>query len=158
VNIKAIDVIDRQQKSGIKLYENGEYEKAFDELNELAAWGYKDSQYALAFMFLKGLHVEQSTLIGMGWLGVAAESNIKEWTTLFDKLYSSATDEDKNKFDLITADYKSKFGLKAQHVSCKKATNGYSRRVVMRCIKNVDRRTTYYKIDLTEATLSLTNN
>ena len=103
VNIKEIGVIDRQQKSGIKFYENGEYEKAFHELSELAAWGYKDSQYALAFMFLKGLYVEQSILIGMGWLGVAAESNIEEWTALFDKLYSSATDEDKSKYFIAPA-------------------------------------------------------
>jgi TPR repeat protein len=62
-----------QERAGLKLFEQGKYQEAFEKLSELAAWGYKDSQYALAFLFLKGQHVEQSTLIGMGWLAMAAE-------------------------------------------------------------------------------------
>jgi hypothetical protein len=46
------------------------------------------------FMFLKGHHVEQSTLIGMGWLGVAIESEREEWESFYDKLYAQATNEE----------------------------------------------------------------
>ncbi|MGB2741168.1 MAG: sel1 repeat family protein [Cognaticolwellia sp.] len=150
--IKDIDIIDKQQKWGVTLYERGDYEGAFNELSELAAWGYKDAQYALAFMFLKGQYVEQSTLIGMGWLGVAAESGREEWDTLLQNMYSKASNEDKEKFDIIIKDYKSKFGLKAQHVTCRKSTNGMSKRIIMKCTKN-DTLTTVYEIDLTEAQL-----
>ena len=149
---KDIDVIDKQQKWGITLYERGDYKGAFDELSELATWGYKDAQYALAFMFLKGQHVEQSTLIGMGWLGVAIESERDEWETLFKGLYSKATTKDKEKFDIIIKDYKSKFGLKAQHVTCRKTTSGMSKKIIMKCTKS-DKLTKVYKIDLTEAEL-----
>lgn len=152
VLIKDIDVIDKQQKWGITLYERGDYEGAFKELSELAAWGYKDAQYALAFMFLKGQYVEQSTLIGMGWLGVAVESEREEWETLFKSLYSKASSEDKEKFDIIIKDYKSKFGLKAQHLTCGKTTNGTSKKIITKCTKS-DRLSIIYEIDLTEADL-----
>ena len=150
--IKDIDVIDKQQKWGVTLYERGDYKGAFNELSELAAWGYKDAQYALAFMFLKGHHVEQSTLIGMGWLGVAIESERDEWETLFKGLYSKATTKDKEKFDIIIKDYKSKFGLKAQHITCGKTTNGMSKKIITKCTKS-DRLSKIYEIDLTEAEL-----
>ncbi|MFY8272832.1 sel1 repeat family protein [Pseudoalteromonas sp. SSDWG2] len=149
---KDIDVIDKQLKWGIVLYERGEYESAFQELSELAAWGYKDAQYALAFMFLKGQYVEQSTLIGMGWLGVATESEIEDWEVLFNDLYSKASNEDKKKFDIIIEDYKSKFGLKAQHVKCSKTTNGVSKKIITKCTKS-DKLSKIYEIDLTEADL-----
>jgi TPR repeat protein len=152
VLIKDIDVIDKQQKWGITLYERGDYEGAFKELSELAAWGYKDAQYALAFMFLKGQHVKQSTLIGMGWLGVAAESGREEWESLLQNMYSKASNEDKEKFNIIIKDYKSKFGLKTQHVTCRKTTSGMSKRIIMKCTKS-DKLTTVYEIDLTEAEL-----
>jgi hypothetical protein len=146
---KDIDTIHKQEKWGVTLYERGDYEGAFRELSELAKWGYKDSQYGLAFMFLKGQHVKQSTLIGMGWLGVASESGIEEWEELYQKLYSHASKEEQNKFDLIVADYKSKFGLKVQHVSCRKTNNGLSKKVLMKCTKR-DRVSKVYDIDLIE--------
>jgi len=150
VILKDINAIDKQQKWGITLYERGDYQGAFQELSELAPWGYKDSQYALAFMFLKGLHVEQSTLIGMGWLGVAAESGIKEWQQLFDELYHAASAEDKTNIDLVVNDYIAKFGLKAQHVVCQRTKRGFSKRIVMQCTKN-ERLTTVHSIDLKES-------
>ena len=150
--IKDIDIIDKQQKWGVTLYERGDYEGAFNQLSELAVWGYKDAQYTLAFMFLKGQYVEQSTLIGVGWLGVATESGREEWETLLQNIYSKASNEAKVKFDIMIKDYKSKFGLKAQHVTCRKTTHGMSKRIIMKCTKN-DTLTTVYEIDLTEAEL-----
>jgi TPR repeat protein len=150
--LKDIDVIDKQQKWGVTLYERGDYKGAFNELSELAAWGYKDAQYALAFMFLKGHYVEQSTLIGMGWLGVAIESERDEWESLFEALYSKASNNDKERFDIIIKDYKSKFGLKAQNLTCRKTTNGMSKKIITKCTKS-DRLSKIYEIDLTEAEL-----
>jgi TPR repeat protein len=146
---KDIDAIDKQQKWGITLYERGDYQGAFNELSELATWGYKDAQYALAFMFFKGQYVEQSTLIGMGWLGVAIESEREDWEALFNDLYAKASHKDKQKFDFIVKDYKSKFGLKAQHVTCDKTTNGMSKKIITKCTKS-DRLSTIYEVDLTE--------
>ncbi len=102
-------------------------------LKEPAAWGYKGSQYAIAFMFLKGEYVEQSTLLGMGWLGVAKEANIKEWTNQYDAFYSAASKEQKLEFDKIKDVYIKRYGLIAQDVTCRKSTSAKSRRVRVDC-------------------------
>jgi len=49
-------------------------------------------------MFLKGQYVEQSTLIGMGWLGVAIEAEVEEWEDLFKDIYSKTPLEDEKKY------------------------------------------------------------
>ena len=93
--------LEVKEFNGIKHYKNGNYEKAFNLLKEPAAWGYKGSQYVIAFMFLKGEYVEQSTLLGMGWFGVAEEANVKNWTEQYNAFYNAATRDQKLKFDKI---------------------------------------------------------
>ncbi|MDK2594158.1 sel1 repeat family protein [Pseudoalteromonas obscura] len=152
--IKDIDAIHKQEKKGIKLYHQQAYPEAFEALSELATWGYKDAQYYLAFMFLKGQHVEQSTLIGMGWLSVAAESGIEEWVNFYDALYGKATPQMQQKIDKVAADYKRKFGLKAQFVTCRHSTSVGSNRVAVKCTKE-DKISTVYPLDLNETQLNL---
>jgi TPR repeat protein len=118
--------------NGISQYEKGNYEAAFNLLKEPAAWGYKGSQYALAFMFLKGNYVEQSTLLGMGWLGVANEADVKEWQAQYNLLYSTAAEKQKLEIDLIVAEYILRYGLKSQDITCTKRINA-SRRPEMKC-------------------------
>ncbi|WDE09016.1 sel1 repeat family protein [Thalassomonas viridans] len=149
------NIIAQQERWGIIQYQKGNYKEAFEKLSELASWGYKESQYALAFMFLKGQHVQQSTLIGMGWLGVAAESGHKKWIELFEKLYNSAPKEEQVKFDKIIADYISKFGMKAQKVTCRKRIKPPSQRVILDCIKS-DHYITTHDINLVESELMIT--
>ncbi|OCQ24065.1 hypothetical protein A7985_06665 [Pseudoalteromonas luteoviolacea] len=152
--IKDIDAIHKQERNGIKLYQQGQYAGAFEELGELATWGYKDAQYYLAFMFLKGQHVEQSTLIGMGWLGVAAESGIEEWVAFYDKVHRKASPEMQLRIDAVVADYRRKFGMKAQFISCRKSQIGTSKKVAIKCTKE-DKISKIYPIDLTESQLRL---
>ena len=52
-----IEVLYKNEASGIQQYERGEHDKAFELLSETAVQGLKDSQYVMAFMFLKGEHV-----------------------------------------------------------------------------------------------------
>ena len=122
--------------NGLKYYKRGEFEKAFSLLQEPAAWGYKGAQYALAFMFLKGQHVEQSTLLGMGWLGVAKEANVKDWNNQYLSIYSSGTEVDKLKFDKIAGVYISRYGLAAQHVTCGRSKSVTTRMFKIDCHKN----------------------
>ena len=121
--------------SGVKQYDKGNYEDAFNLLKEPAAWGYKGSQYVLAFMFLKGNYVQQSTLLGMGWLGVAKEANVKEWTEQYDNFYAAATEQQKDKIDAIVTEYIKRYGLKSQDVTCKKGINA-QRRLALECHKS----------------------
>lgn len=60
-----------QERLGIKKYYAGEYKESFELLSQTATWGLKESQYFLAFMFMKGQHVQQSSVLGMAWLAVA---------------------------------------------------------------------------------------
>lgn len=122
--------LEVKEINGIKQYEKGNYEDAFNLLKEPAAWGYKSSQYALAFMFLKGNYVQQSTLLGMGWLGVAKEVKIKEWTEQYNAFYLMATDEQKQKIDNIVEEYIKRYGLKSQDITCKKTINASRRREI----------------------------
>lgn len=153
--VNNIDWVDKQQKRGISLYKRGDYQGAFEQLHELASWGYKDAQYALAFMFLKGQYVEQSSLIGMGWFGVAVESNIPEWRRLHQELYQQASQQQQKKYDIIRADFVAKYGLEAQNVTCQKSNNGFSKRRVIRCIKDTSRRTQIYSVVKTEEELNI---
>jgi len=142
-------LLEVKEFSGIKNYKQGNYEKAFNLLKEPASWGYKGSQYVVAFMFLKGQYVEQSTLLGMGWLGVATEANVQEWSKQYDDFYSLATKEDKLKFDKIKAVYINRYGLVAQDVTCRKSMSAKSRRIRVDCHK-YDGIGVLYDIDLVE--------
>ncbi len=141
--------LETKEFNGIKHYKNGEFKKAFNLLKEPAAWGYKGSQYAIAFMFLKGEYVEQSTLLGMGWLGVAKEANVKEWSKQYDAFYSTATKAQKLKFDKIKDVYIQRYGLVAQDVTCRKSTSAKSKRVRIDCHK-YNGTGVLYNIDLVE--------
>jgi len=134
--------------SGVKQYDKENYEDAFNLLKEPAAWGYKGSQYVLAFMFLKGHYVQQSTLLGMGWLGVAKEANVKEWTEQYDNFYTAATEQQKDKIDAIVTEYVKRYGLKSQDVTCKKGINA-QRRLALECHKS-NRLSILYPVDLVE--------
>ena len=84
---KHANSLELDEINGIKSYQKGEYEKSFELLKTPAAWGYKGAQYTIAFMFLKGQYVQQSTLMGMGWLGVATEVETKEWSDQYRTFY-----------------------------------------------------------------------
>ncbi|KGJ95909.1 sel1 repeat family protein [Colwellia psychrerythraea] len=141
--------LEVKEFNGIKHYKNGNYEEAFNLLKEPAAWGYKGSQYAIAFMFLKGQYLQQSTLLGMGWLGVAKEANVKDWSKQYDAFYSSATKGQKLEFDKIKEVYIKKYGLIAQDVTCRKSLSGKSRRVRIECY-HYEGIGVLYDIDLVE--------
>ena len=100
-------------------------------------------------MFLKGEYVEQSTLLGMGWLGVAKEANVKNWTEQYNAFYNAATKEQKLKFDKIKDIYIQRYGLIAQDVTCRKSTSAKSKRIKVDCHK-YDGIGVLYDIDLVE--------
>lgn len=140
VSCKSNDVVykttyslELKEYKGVQSYQSGDYKEAFELLKEPAAWGYKSAQYALAFMFLKGQHVKQSTLLGMGWLGVAKEANVKEWTQQFNGFYAASSSEDRLRFDNIVDLYIERYGLKAQDITCTKTNKLGSRQRVISC-------------------------
>jgi hypothetical protein len=126
--------LTKTENQGIKYYNKGKYEKAYERFSDTASWGYKTSQYFLGLMHLKGQHVEQSNVIGMAWLGVASEAGVEEWQVLYQSLYDALSESEKITVDLKLEEYISKFGLKAQNISCEKKPNLRTRRATMTCL------------------------
>ncbi len=130
-----IQVMYEKEESGIREYGKGDFDDAFDLLSGTAVQGLKKSQYILAFMFLKGEHVDKSILLGMGWLGVAKESGEKEWVELYDNMYSRANEVQQAMIDAKVNQYVELYGMSVSNVTCKRAQVAGSRRYEMRCIK-----------------------
>jgi TPR repeat protein len=123
------------ERKGVRLYQQGEYTPAFKALAPTAVRGYKQAQFAIAFMFLKGQHVEQSLILGMAWLGVAKESKIEGWRDIFDKLYAAASDKQKQLIDQKVAQYIKLYGMKTQDIQCNRVIPAGQRRHQIRCNK-----------------------
>ena len=133
---ESIPNLYQKEDAGLRYYERGEYAQAFEKLSETAIRGLKKSQYILAFMFMKGQHVDKSTLLAMAWLGVAKESEEKEWVDLYNSLYERMQPAQKAMIDDKVAEYVEWYGGRAQNVECgqRQASVG-SRRIESRCIK-----------------------
>ena len=149
VERKTVLSLELDEINGIKYYQKGEYKKSFELLKIPATWGYKGAQYAIAFMFLKGQYVQQSTLLGMGWLGVATEMETEDWSEQYRAFYSAATPKQKLKIDKIVDEYIIRYGMKSQHITCKKSATILSRRIKHFCSKS-DNLSIVYDIDLVE--------
>lgn len=135
--------------NGIKAYKEGDFQKALELLKTPATWGYKGSQYTIAFMFLKGQYVQQSTLLGMGWLGVATEVETEDWSEQYSAFYAAASPTQKLQIDKIVEEYIRRYGMVAQHITCKKLHSGPALTVKHNCVKSA-RLSTVYEMDMIE--------
>ena len=146
--VESVDRLYKQESTGLRHYDRGNYEKAFENLSTTAARGFKESQYILAFMFLKGQHVETSLVLGMGWLGVAIESEEPEWIELYHSIYQRATPEQRQLIDVKVSQYIQQFGLVTQNVTCSRRPSAGTRRIESRCIKDAEKISPIYPVEL----------
>ncbi len=146
--IESVERLYKQESTGLRHYDRGNFEKAFENLSTTAARGFKESQYILAFMFLKGQHVESSLVLGMGWLGVAIESEDPEWIELYQSIYQRASPEQRQFIDVKVAQYVEQFGLVTQNVTCSRRSSAGTRRIESRCIKDAEKVSPIYPIEL----------
>jgi hypothetical protein len=146
--VESVDRLYKQESTGLRHYDRGNYEKAFENLSTAASRGFKESQYILAFMFLKGQHVETSLVLGMGWLGVAIESEEPEWIELYNSIYQRATAEQQQLIDVKVSQYIQQFGLVAQNVTCSRRPSAGTRRIESRCIKDAEKVSPIYPVEL----------
>lgn len=146
VNQKSMFINERL---GIKKYLAGEYQEAFQLLSETATWGLKESQYFLAFMFMKGQHVEQSPVLGMAWLGVANEVGREDWQHQYNSFYQAATPELRARIDAKQQEYIAKYGLKTQRMTCSERSQLDSAKSKLRCSKG-EGVTPLYPVEVSE--------
>ncbi|NNC98518.1 MAG: hypothetical protein HKN88_10665, partial [Gammaproteobacteria bacterium] len=123
------------EKEAMQAYRAGDYAKAFEKLSITAPQGLKQSQFYMAYLYLKGQHVQMSMRTGMGWLGVAKESGRKEMLELFDGLYSKFNAAQQQAVDAEVEKYISEYGMQAQNVVCKKRKKVGRKRMLLECIK-----------------------
>jgi len=71
-------------------------------------------------MYLKGQYVQQSTVIGMGWLGVATEMETEEWSDQYRMFYKAATPSQKVQINQLVSEYIKKYGMKTQNITCER--------------------------------------
>ena len=147
--LESVERLYKQESTGLRHYNSGNYEKAFENLSVTGARGFKESQYILAFMFLKGQHVEASLVLGMGWLGVAIESEEPEWIELYDSIHQQTSPEQQQLIDAKVGEYVSQYGKVTQNVTCSRRQSAGTRRIESRCIKDTEKLYPIYPVELT---------
>lgn len=130
-----IDTIYENEASGLRYYKKGDFPKAFSILSETAALGMKNSQYILAFMFMKGEGVDKNVLFGLAWMGLATELGNDEWLENYEGLYDSLSDTHKSMVDDKIREYGEKFGAAAQGITCSMTSEVGSRAIRWKCRK-----------------------
>lgn len=130
-----ISALYKIEKRAMQEYRAENYAGAFEQLSKTAPLGFKQSQYYMAFLYLKGQHVKKSMLDGMAWLGVAKEGGHKEMIELYDGLYASFNQAQKDVVDKKVAEYIALYGMENQNVICEKRKKVGSKRRTLECIK-----------------------
>lgn len=139
--------IEIEERAGVKYHKQGDYKKAFNKLSASAQWGMKQPQYLLGIMFLKGQYVKPSIEIGMGWLGVANEVDIKEWRDLYDSIYNKLTTQQKKSVNKKVDLYIKKYGMETHNLRCKKNSTIYSAKIRIYCQLRAGKTTPRYAIE-----------
>lgn len=102
-----------------KLYHEGQYEKAYPILLNLAKRGFRDAQSRLAYILFNGAgEVHKSNLRAMGWLGAAsAPPTEPRFRVLFKKYMRQVPDHALPTVERVVAGYRDEYSH-SEHWSC----------------------------------------
>lgn len=78
---------------GVEAYKNGDYRLAFEHIEPLAKMGHVHSQFLVAVMYYRGEGASKNTLLGYGWMKLAAEGGHEKAKELLPKLRAEMLDE-----------------------------------------------------------------
>ena len=131
-----IDNIYENEASGLRYYKRGDFPKAFRILSETAALGMKNSQYILAYMFIKGEGIDKNILFGLGWMGLATELGNDEWVEKYQGLYGSLNESQQSMVDAKVDEYREKYGASVQGITCSNTSEVGSRAIRFKCRKS----------------------
>ena len=110
---------------GKRLYEDGQEAAAWPYLRMGAGYGDVDSQFRTASMLSRGKDVAQDWNATVGWLGVAADGNVKPGAkkTLREAKQSlcDGRADCERQFEAIVADYVRRYGRDASGMACRYA-------------------------------------
>ncbi len=106
-----------------KAYEGKRYEDAFRGFQRTACAGDKESQSAIGRMYLLGQGVTRNDLTGYAWLKVAAETRMRGYQSIVDKLAQAMTPAQRAVADARAATLIGQYGLRATNMSCTLASS-----------------------------------
>lgn len=101
-----------------KAYEGKRYEQAFTAFQRTACAGDKESQSAIGRMYLLGQGVSRNDLTGYAWLKVAAETRMRGYQQIVDKLEQAMTPAQREIANKQAATLIDQYGLRATNMSC----------------------------------------
>ena len=141
--ILEIETYNIQLKSALRLYQNADYEKALPALEVFAKRGNKVSQYILGTMYLNSQGTNKDLMKSYAWLSVANEQRTKKWQKPLKMLEEKLPEQFLVNADQEAQKYVSDFGIKAQHMKCRKVKTLGSKKGVHQC-KKVEIRSGHY--------------
>jgi TPR repeat protein len=145
-----VDEYNDQLKDAFVHYQTSNYELALPALEEMAKHGEKRAQYIVGTMYLNAQGTEQDLEKSYAWLKVANEQKNNQWKKpllLLDEKLS----EDHLKLMRQEGDtYIAKYGVKAQHLVCRKAKTLGSKKRSHICSKSEIKKGYYYVVSSTD--------
>ena len=138
-----ITYLEEQETLGLRYYSSGNFERAYTVLSEPASEGFKDSQQAMALMYLKGDGVEQHQLKGAALLGLVAENGDKKITRQYNKMLKAFPENVRKLVEQQTAYYKQRYGMQAQGITCVRNKQAFSHFSDIDCVKKPGEFTVY---------------
>ena len=141
--ILEIETYNIQLKSALRLYQNEDYEKALPALEVFAKRGNKTSQYIVGTMYLNSQGIKQDLMKSYAWLTVANEQRSKKWQRPLKMLEEKLPEQFLESADQEAQQYLSDFGIKAQHMKCRKVKTLGSKKGVHQC-KKLEIKSGYY--------------
>ena len=112
--------IYRRVAEGKALFARKQINEAFPLLLDTAQLGFKGSQARVGHIYLAGLgDIEQDTVQGVGWLGVASEGATSPGIrNYFNDIWKRIPDTHVPYFEEVVDDYRAKYGAQATGVVC----------------------------------------
>jgi len=130
--------LHQEEAKATKLYQKGEFEKAFKILQPLAKLGLKQAQYFVAFSYMHGQGAKPDPITGIAWLGVAIESKIPQWLKQYQQAISLLKAEQKKQLAAKQSQLIELYGMKKQHIICEvrlRSTQAHNKKVIL-CFKD----------------------
>lgn len=132
---QAIARLQAQEEIGVTLFRSGDFDRAYEVLSETARHGFKDSQHAMALMYLRGQGVERHPLKGAALLGLAAESGDKTRKREYEKALLAIPEQYREVVQQQVDFYVGRYGMQAQGITCSMKKRPQSNLRAMECLK-----------------------
>ena len=133
--LQKIARLQAQEEMGVNLFRSGDYDRAYEVLAETARHGFKNSQHAMALMYLRGDGVEKHPLKGTALMGLAAESGDRRIRREYRELLNAIPDKYRDLVQQQVDFYIERYGMEAQGITCAMKRRPNSNMRAMECLK-----------------------